>query len=78
MKKISFLRNENILCFASNNYLASLFNVKLHTIYNWISNLNNLNFVRVKIVKNDKNEFIQRKIYINDIPYVINITYPIR
>ena len=73
---ITVLANKEGYCFASNNYLASLFNVKPHTISNWISNLNNLNYVRVKIIKNDKNEIIQRRIYINDIPYAINMTYP--
>lgn len=73
---ITVLANKEGYCYASNNYLADLFNSKPHTISNWISHLNKLNFVYVELVRNNKNEIIQRRIYINDIPYVTKITYP--
>ena len=73
---ITVLANKEGYCFASNNYLAELFNSKAHTISNWISHLSKLNFVHVELIKNENNEIIQRRIYINDIPYVINMTYP--
>lgn len=73
---ITTLANKEGYCYASNNYLADLFNSKAHTISNWISHLNKLNFVYVELIKNNKNEIIQRRIYINDIPYVTKITYP--
>ncbi len=73
---ITVLANKEGYCFASNNYLANLFNAKPHTISNWISHLSKLNFVYVELIKNANNEIIQRRIYINDIPYVINMTYP--
>lgn len=73
---ITVLANKEGYCFASNNYLAELFNAKPHTISNWISNLNKLNFVCVEIIKNDKNEIVQRRIYPNDTPYTIKMTYP--
>ncbi len=73
---ITVLANKEGYCYASNNYLADLFNSKPHTISNWISHLNKLNFVYVELIRKDKNEIIQRRIYINDIPYVTKMTYP--
>ena len=73
---ITALANKEGYCYASNNYLADLFNPKAHTISNWISHLNKLNFVYVDLIRNNKNEIIQRRIYINDIPYVTKMTYP--
>ena len=73
---ITALANKEGYCYASNNYLADLFISKAHTISNWISHLNKLNFVYVDLIRNNKNEIIQRRIYINDIPYVTKMTYP--
>ena len=73
---ITVLANKDGYCFASNNYLAELFNSKPHTISNWISHLSRLNFVHVELIRSDNNEIMQRRIYINDIPYVIKMTYP--
>lgn len=73
---ITILANKEGYCFASNTYLAELFNVQPHTISNWISHLNKFNFVCVEIIRNDKNEIIQRRIYPNDTPYTTKMTYP--
>lgn len=73
---ITVLANKEGYCFASNSYLAKLFNSQPHTISNWISNLNKLKLVCVEIIRNDKNEIIQRRIYPNDTPYAIKMTYP--
>ena len=73
---ITVLANKEGYCFASNNYLGKLFSAQPHTISNWISNLNKLNFVFVEIVRNEKNEVIQRRIYPNDVPYTLKMTYP--
>lgn len=73
---ITILANKEGYCFASNTYLAELFNAQPHTISNWISHLNRLNFVCVEIIRNDKNEIIQRRIYPNDTPYTTKMTYP--
>ena len=73
---ITVLANKEGYCFASNNYLANLFSSKPHTISNWISHLNKLNFLYVELVRDNKNEIIERRIYINDIPYVTKMTYP--
>lgn len=73
---ITVLANKEGYCFASNAYLADLFNAQAHTISNWISHLNKLDFVCVEIIRNDKNEIIQIRIYPNDTPYTIKMTYP--
>lgn len=73
---ITVLSNKEGYCFASNTYLGNLFNAKPHTISDWVSHLNRLGFVYVDIIKNEKNEVIQRRIYPNDTPYAINKEYP--
>ena len=73
---ITLLANKEGYCFATNSYLAKLFKVQAHTISNWISHLSKLEFIKVKLMKNDKGEIIQRRIYINDIPYTEKSTYP--
>lgn len=73
---ITLLANKEGYCFATNSYLAKLFKVQAHTISSWISHLSKLEFIKVKLIKNDKGEIIQRRIYINDIPYTEKNTYP--
>lgn len=73
---ITILSNKEGYCFASNAYLANLLDVKPHTITVWVSDLREKGFVLLDIIKNDKGEVIQRRIYPNDTPYVINKTYP--
>lgn len=41
-----------------------------------VSHLKELGFVCLDIIRNDKGEIIQRRIYPNDTPYSINRTYP--
>ena len=73
---ITILSNKEGYCFASNSYLAKLFNSQPHTISNWISHLSKLSFVHVELIKSNNNEIIQRRIYLNDTPYVTKMTYP--
>lgn len=73
---ITVLSNKEGYCFASNAYLGKLLNAQPHTISKWVSHLKDLGFVCLDIIKNDKNEIIQRRIYPNDTPYTINRTYP--
>ena len=72
---ITVLANKEGYCFASNAYLAGLLNAQPHTVSKWVSHLKELGFVYVDILKNDKGEIIQRRIYPNDTPYAINKTY---
>lgn len=73
---ITILSCKEGYCFATNNYLARLLNAQPHTISKWVSHLKELGFVCLDIIKNDKGEIIQRRIYPNDTPYTINRTYP--
>lgn len=80
---ITALANKEGYCFASNSYLAKLLNVQAHTISNWVSNLYKMNYICVELIRNEKKEIIQRRIYPNDtpynlkdIPYTTNMTYP--
>lgn len=71
---ITVLSNKECYCYASNAYLGKLFNVIPHTISIWVSNLKNKGFLYVDIITDEKGEVIQRRIYPNDTPYVINKT----
>ena len=58
-------------CFASNKYLAEKLDINPKTI----SDLKNNNFIVVELIRNENNQIIQRKIYINDVPYPLNNGY---
>lgn len=73
---ITVLSNKEGYCYASNSYLGRLLNSQPHTISKWVSHLKELGFVCIDIIKNDKGEIIQRRIYPNDTPYTTNRTYP--
>ena len=62
-------------CFASNKYLAEKLDVNPKTISSWISDLKNKNFIVVELIRNENNQIVQRKIYINDVPYPSNNGY---
>lgn len=90
--EITALAGKEGYCFATNKYFAELYHVIPGTISRWISHLENLGFVKVEIVKDENNQIIERRIYINDshrdfisvtykqnkqYPYEQNSTYPI-
>lgn len=62
-------------CFATNKYLAEKLGVNPKTISSWISDLKDKNFIVVELIRNENNQIIQRKIYINDISYPLNSGY---
>ena len=62
-------------CFASNKYLAEKLDVNPKTISSWICDLKNKDFIVVELIRNKNNQIIQRKIYINDVPYPLNNVY---
>ena len=68
--------NKEGYCYASNTYLGDLFNVVPHTISIWVSHLKNKGFLYVDIITDTRGEIIQRRMYPNDTPYVLNKTYP--
>lgn len=73
---ITVLSNKEGYCFASNAYLGKLFDVADHTASIWVNSLKRSGFVDVQILYDAKGNFVQRRIYPNDRPYVINNTYP--
>lgn len=62
-------------CFATNNYFAEELDVHPKTVSSWISDLRDKNFIKVELVRKDNKQIIQRKIYINDVPYPLNNGY---
>lgn len=73
---ITSLSNKEGYCFASNKYLADKLNVGANTVSGWITDLRRKNLVQVELIRNDKQEIIQRRIYIKDIPYNFYKEYP--
>ena len=71
---IKVLSNKEGYCFASNSYLGNLLNAQPHAISKWVSHLKEKGCVRLDLIRNDKFEIIQRRIYPNDTPYAINRT----
>ncbi len=74
--EITSLANRNGYCYALNRYFAELYNVTTHTVSQWIAHLEKLNYIKVEIIRKSNNEVQERRIYINDIPYVQKNTYP--
>ncbi|MBP3502583.1 MAG: helix-turn-helix domain-containing protein [Clostridia bacterium] len=74
--EITALSNKSGYCYASNKYFADLYGVSQSTISRWISHLAELNSIDVQIIRNEKKEIIERRLYITDTPYMQNYTYP--
>lgn len=74
--EITALSNKQGYCFASNRYFANLYDVSISTISRWISHLVELNTLYVEVVRNDKKEIIERRIYVIDNPYMQNNQHP--
>ena len=65
--EITALIGKEGYCFATNSYFANLYNVIPGTISRWISHLSKLGYINVELIKNDKKEITERRIYITDI-----------
>ena len=74
--EITALANKNGFCYAKNRYFADLYNVTIHTVSQWISHLEKLDFLMIELIKDNKNQITERRIYIKDTPYVQKNTYP--
>lgn len=71
--EITALANDKGYCWASNSYFAELYEVSKETISRWISKLEKSGYVNVQIIyKNNTKEIIERRIYINGIPQIVN------
>ena len=74
--EITSLTNSCGYCFATNKYFADLYNVTPHTVSQWISHLEKLQYIYIKLIKSENKEIKERRIYIMDTPYVQKNTYP--
>ena len=74
--EITALANSKGFCFANNRYFAKLYKVTIHTVSQWISHLEKLGYVKIELIKDNKKEIKERRIYICDNPYVQKDTYP--
>lgn len=61
------LQHEKGYCYASNKYLASqeLNGVSVRSIQNWLNELEENGWIKTDIIRGEKNEVIQRRIYTN-------------
>lgn len=91
--EITCLLNKEGYCFASNKYFADLYGVIPGTISRWISHLQQLGFITVEVIRDEKKQIIERKIFIKEhgnrqselytykqncsYPYKQNSSYPI-
>ena len=74
--EITSLTNALGYCYASNKYFADLYEVNPHTVSQWISHLEKQGYIQIELLKDEKKEIKERRIYIIDIPYVRKNTYP--
>lgn len=74
--EITALANTKGYCYAKNRYFANLYDVTLHTVSQWISHLEKMGYIKIEMIRNGKKEIEERRIYINDIPYIQKNTYP--
>ena len=74
--EITALTNAKGYCYASNRYFANLYNVTLHTVSQWISHLEKLKYITIDMIRDSKKVIRERRIYINDVPYIQKNTYP--
>lgn len=91
--EITCLMGKEGYCFASNKYFADLYGVIPGTISRWISHLQQLGFITVEVIRDEKKQIIERKIFIKEhrnsqselyiykqncsYPYKQNSSYPI-
>ena len=90
--EITALAGKEGYCFATNRYFAELYQVIPGTISRWINHLENLGFVKIEIITDERNQVLERRIYINEYnrefiqntykqneqyPYEQNCIYPI-
>ena len=64
--EITALAGKEGYCFATNRYFAELYHVIPGTISRWINHLEALEFVRIEIITDERNQVLERRIYINE------------
>lgn len=64
--EITALAGKEGYCFATNKYFAELYHVIPGTISRWVNHLERLGFVKTEIIKDQRNQILERRIYINE------------
>ena len=72
------LQHEKGYCYASNKYLASqeLNGSHPNSVPRWLSELEQNGWIKVEIIRGEKNEVIERRIYTNLNPQIQNVNTP--
>lgn len=74
--ELTALSNKDGFCYAKNRYFADLYNVAVGTVSRWLSNLQKFGYIVIEIIRNNKKEIVERRIYISDNPYTQKCIYP--
>ena len=74
--ELTALSNKDGFCYAKNRYFAALYNVAVGTVSRWLSNLQKFGYIVIEIIRNNKKEIVERRIYISDNPYTQKCLYP--
>ena len=75
--EITALCNEKGYCFASNKYFADLYSVKTRSITDWISQLKDKGYIKLKLLyKENSKEVKSREIYITNFREVLQKNTP--
>ena len=78
MKSLSLkseIQLETVFGFTSNFSAKYWLDANPKTVSSWISDLRDKNFIIIELIRNKNKQIIQRKIYINDVPYPLNNGY---
>ena len=60
--EITALSNKNGYCYAQNKYFAKLYNVTIHTVSQWISHLEKLEYIYLELIRDEKKQIKERRI----------------
>lgn len=61
--EISALTNVYGYCYAGNKYFAKLYNCNVRTITRWISSLEKIGYIKVELIRDEKQMVLERRIY---------------
>ncbi|MEA5143831.1 MAG: helix-turn-helix domain-containing protein [Oscillibacter sp.] len=74
--EITALANAKGYCFATNDYLATLFGIAKRTVSDLISTLEARGYIKIDVLRDEANAVTERRIYI-DRPYIDDAAAPI-
>ena len=68
--EITALSNVKGYCYAQNRYFAQLYGVSIETVSRWLSHLQELGYIEIEIIRNDKKKLL-KEIFILRIPPIV-------